>query len=680
MTELAASLQAALDGRWAHVRNEIRAADPRRFGPPEEELGREAYRARTTAQLLELAKEPWARDGLPQSMGGTGDFGASVTAFETLGHGDLSLWVKAGVHFGLYGGALANLGTERHHTAYLESLLDMSVPGCFAMTETGHGSDVQHLLTTATYERSTDEIVVHTPTVMGRKDYIGNAARDARVAAVFAQLTTDAGSHGVHCVLVPIRDAEGEAMRGVTIEDCGPKAGLPGVDNGRLTFDRVRVPRTNLLNRYGDIDEQGVYSSPIGNENRRFFTMLGTLVRGRISVAGGAGAATRTALTIATRYAEHRRQFEAPGARREVAILDYRAHQRKLLPAIATSYALACAQNQLVEQMHEIQTLGHAASERAQRELEARAAALKVVSTSHATAAIQMAREACGGAGYLDENRLPALKADTDVFTTFEGDNTVLLQLVAKGLLTEFQESFGDLQTLGRIRFGARVFADAVLERTATRSLVSRIIKTAPSRDSDNAELDRGRQLELFLDRERHLLEGVAMRLQKATRPGADQFAVFNAAQDHLIAAARAHTDRIVLEAFVTTIDRCADHEARVLLNTVCDLYALTTIEANRAWYLEHDRLSPGHSKAVVAGVNRLCGELRPRARVLVDGFGLSDEWLGTRLLEPLTDLGPLGSGADLVPWPRLDQAAGERSGRCPSRRSSVSTSKEQVP
>ncbi len=225
MTDLATSLQSVLDGRWAHVRNEIRAADPRRFGPPGEELGREEYCAYTSAQLRELAKEPWARDGLPESMGGTGEFGASVTAFETLGHGDLSLWVKAGVHFGLYGGALANLGTERHHTAYLGSLLDVSVPGCFAMTETGHGSDVQHLLTTATYDLSTDELVVHTPSVTGRKDYIGNAVRDARMAAVFAQLVTDAGSHGVHCVLVPVRDADGTVLPGVTIEDCGPKAG-----------------------------------------------------------------------------------------------------------------------------------------------------------------------------------------------------------------------------------------------------------------------------------------------------------------------------------------------------------------------------------------------------------------------------------------------------------------------
>ena len=56
-----------------------------------------------------------------------------------------------------------------------------------------------------------------------------------------------------------------------------------------------------------------------------------------------------------------------------------------------------------------------------------------------------MCREACGGAGYLPENRLPQLKADTDVFTTFEGDNTVLLQLVAKGLLTGYRDAFGSL-------------------------------------------------------------------------------------------------------------------------------------------------------------------------------------------------------------------------------------------
>ena len=69
------------------------------------------------------------------------------------------------------------------------------------------------------------------------------------------------------------------------------------------------------------------------------------------------------------------------------------------------------------------------------------------MATWHATATIQACREACGGAGYLAENRLTTLKADTDVFTTFEGDNTVLLQLVAKGLLTELPRATSALST-----------------------------------------------------------------------------------------------------------------------------------------------------------------------------------------------------------------------------------------
>src|SRR6478672_7076890 len=86
-----------------------------------------------------------------------------------------------------------------------------------------------------------------------------------------------------------------------TTANCHYKGGLPGVDNGRIQFDHVRVPRENLLNKYADVAEDGTYSSPIENPNRRFFTMLGTLIRGRVTVGGSAGAAARVALDIATR-------------------------------------------------------------------------------------------------------------------------------------------------------------------------------------------------------------------------------------------------------------------------------------------------------------------------------------------------------------------------------------------
>src|SRR6202011_2251818 len=79
------------------------------------------------------------------------------------------------------------------------------------------------------------------------------------------------------------------------------------------------------------------------------------------------------------------------------------------------------------------------------RPIETLAAGIKAFSTWNAVHTIQVGRESCGGEGYMYVNRFAALKADTDIFTTFEGDNTVLMQLVAKGLLTDFQDHFGDL-------------------------------------------------------------------------------------------------------------------------------------------------------------------------------------------------------------------------------------------
>ena len=272
--------------------------------------------------------------------------------------GNLSLMVKAGVQWGLFGGAVQALGTDRHHERYLPAIMSLELPGCFAMTETGHGSDVQHLRTTAVYDPDSEEFVVHTPHESARKEYIGNAARDGRMAVVFAQLITAGEGHGVHALMVPIRDESGAPLPGVRIEDCGRKAGLNGVDNGRLTFDRVRVPRENLLNRYGDVAADGTYSSPIGSSGKRFFTMLGTLIRGRVSVAGTAMTAAKLALEIALRYGSARRQFDRPGTDEETVVLDYLGHQRKLLPKLARTYALHFAQEQLVATLHEVQGSG----------------------------------------------------------------------------------------------------------------------------------------------------------------------------------------------------------------------------------------------------------------------------------------------------------------------------------
>jgi acyl-CoA oxidase len=648
--DLAADVRATLDGRWAGVRDTVRERlGTAEWATPTAPLPIAASRERTTAQLIRLLAEPWIAAGFSAEPDEPGDVGSSLTAFECLGHVDLSLFVKTGVQVGLFGGAVAGLGTERHHREHLADIANGTLLGCFAMTEVGGGSDVANLETTATYDPATDEIVVHSPGPGATKDYIGNAAKDGTLAAVFAQLVVDDGggprSHGVHCVLVPIRDGSGRALPGVTLGDCGAKIGLPGVDNGEISFDQVRVPRANLLDRFGSITDDGAYTSPIESDGRRFFSMLGTLVRGRVSVGGAAGSATRNALTLAVRYASAREQFTRPDGESGIRLLEYATHRRRLLLPLARSYALALATNELVEDLHELTTQraggpdagggGNAGApdESAVRRLEERAASLKVANTAHATRTIQECREACGGAGYMWENRFGALKADSDIFTTFEGDNTVLLQLVAKGLLTQYKDSFDSFDTRSMMLFAARNVAESFVERAFGGSIVQRLVAGAPGRDADNALEDRGGQLAIFEDREEHTVATLAARMRALQGAASDPVDALGAVQPHMVAAAWAHIDRLLLEAMAAAVES-GTGPGRELLGRVCDLFVYSTVEDNASWFLEHGRISAAQSKAITTRVDELCAELAPHALTLVDAFGVADAWVDCPLLE----------------------------------------------
>lgn len=583
------------------------------------------YREQVLDWAKRLAADGHTTLGFPQEYGGEGDIGGSIAAFETLAHGDLSLLVKCGVQFGLFGGAILHLGTKVHHDAYLADIASLKLPGAFAMSETGHGSDVQSVRTTASYDHGTRAWVLQTPTERDRKDWIGNAARHGRMAVVFAQLLIGPENHGVHAFVVPLRDGKGKVVDGVRIEDCGHKLGLNGVDNGRIYFDGLRIPRTNLLDRYASVAEDGRYTSPIENPTRRFFTMLGTLVQGRVSVAGGGLTVSKVALTTAIRHGLARRQFGPPDGGEEVPLLDYRAHQRRLFPLLARTYALHFIQREMVRDLDAVFS-GSEQDEDARRHLETKAAGVKAFATWHAIESIQTGREACGGLGYLTSSGFGAHKADAEIFATFEGDNTVLLQLVAKSLLTGYREEFGDLDPLGMAGFIAAQVIERFVERSAVRELWGRIWDDiTPSSEEDGDLSRREYQLALFAWREDHVLSSVARRLKGGIDEGYDPFAVFNACQDHVLVAARSHIDRQILEAFNRGVEECGDERARALLDRVCDLYALTVIEQHRGWYQEHGRISSTRSKAVIRNVNRLCDELRPHAGTLVDALRVPD-------------------------------------------------------
>ncbi len=605
-----AAMTDLLDAPYAELRRRVRTLlrDPV-FAVEAPPADTATYRDLVYRRCKRLARQGLGALAYSEKYGGAGDVEQFVAAFETLAYGDLSLVVKFGVQFGLFGVSVEQLGTRKHHEQYLQAIGRMELPGCFAMTELGHGSNVRELETVARYDREAEEFVINTPSEAARKEWIGNAAAHGRMATVFAQLEIEGEPYGVHAFLVPIRDPSGHPMPRVRIADCGHKMGLNGVDNGRLWFDRVRIPRENLLDRFAQVDADGSYHSPIPSSTKRFFTMLSTLVGGRIGVAATSLSAGKVGLVIAVRYGDRRRQF-GPKDEPEVPILDYLSHQRRLLPLLANAYALHFALGALRRRFARERGV-----EASMHQIEGLAAGLKAFCTWNTTDTLQTARECCGGQGYLTANRLPQLKADTDVFTTFEGDNTVLLLQVAKGLLSEFRQEFQDMNFFGMVRYLAGEAKTRVQEQNP---LVTR------RADREHLRSDAF-QRSAFAQREQDLVQSAARRLKHRIDEGMDTYEAFIACQDHLLTMAEAHIEHVLLDRFLNAVAACEDEALRAVLEPLADLFALHHLERHRGWFQEAGYMEGAKSKALRAEVNALCREIRPMAVDLVNAFAVPD-------------------------------------------------------
>jgi acyl-CoA oxidase len=605
-----ATMSKLLDGNYADTIRKVKAiiSDPEfRYVEPGD---LDVYREKVLEWCKLLADQGFGAMAFPKEHGGQGDMGKYFAIMEALSYHDLSLVIKFGVQFGLWGMSVYFLGTEKHHKKYLKDIGTLELPGCFAMTETNHGSNVKGIETTATYDHATKTFTIHTPYENARKEYIGNAAKHGQMATVFAKLILEGKDYGVSAFVVPLRDKGGKTLKGITIKDCGRKMGLNGVDNGVIYFDNVIIPKENMLDRFAAVSDEGKFTSPISSDNRRFFTMLGTLVGGRIGIPRSGLAASKSGLTIAIRYGDQRKQFGPEGGT-EVPILNYRTHQRRLMPLLANAYALHFSLQYLTERFLK-------RTEEEMQEIEALAAGLKSFATWNTTATLQECRECCGGKGYLSENRIEVLKNDSDVYTTFEGDNTVLMQLVAKSRLTEFKQEFSNMNVFTILNY----VADQA--KTSLTELNPIIIRNT---DEEHL-LDPEFQLNAFAYRERDILTSAAKRLKRHIDDGMDSFDAFNVCQHHLVEVGFAYIERIILEKFIEQIENTTDAGCKAVLKKLCDLFALSQISKNRGWYLEQGYMEAVKTKAIRKLVNQLCWDVRQEAVPLVNAFNIPDACL----------------------------------------------------
>jgi acyl-CoA oxidase len=623
-----AALGEKLLGRWKDVRLASRELMKRDAFHQIPGQSMAEHRERVLGQLKLLVDERTVLRAFPKRLGGLDDHGGNLAQFEEIAIADPSLQIKSGVQWGLFAAAIMHLGTEHHHDNFLPGAMSLAVPGAFAMTETGHGSDVASIGTTATYDPKTDEFVIDTPFRAAWKDYLGNAALHGQAAVVFAQLIVGDVNHGVHALYVPIRDGK-DFLPGIGGDDDGLKGGLNGIDNGRLHFTGVRVPRTNLLNRYGDVDENGVYTSSIASAGRRFFTMIGTLVQGRVSLDGAAVVASKLAMKIAITYGSERRQFADGPHGEEIVLLDYQRHQRRLLTRLATTYAMSFAHERLLETFHAVFS-GERATDADRQELETLAAALKSFSTWATLDILQESREACGGAGFLAENRLTHLRQDFDIYVTFEGDNNVLLQLVAKRLLADYAKQFKNADAAAIAGVVAAQVGEVAINRSGLRSFVQSVADFGSRARSIGYVRGPDAQRQLLTDRVHTMVAEIAGRLKGVAKlPPLEAAALFNANQNELIEAAYAHAELLEWEAFTDAVDATADPGTKQVLTWLRDLFGFTLIEKHAAWYLINGRLSTARAIAITDYIDdRLLPRLRTHALDLVDAFGFAPEHL----------------------------------------------------
>jgi len=312
------------------------------------------------------------------------------------------------------------LFTPEQQAYWLPRCADWRVIGCYAQTELGHGSNVRALETTATFDVSTDEFVLVTPTLTATKFWPGTMGKTATHAMVIARLRTPdrSGSsiggfidQGVHNFIVPLRDRTTHApLPGVITGDIGPKLGFNNMDNGFLQLRNVRVPRANMAARLAHVTSDGEYVATADPTATKLAGLTMTAVRS--SIIQGAGLALAQACTVAVRYSVVRKQGYNENGTDEHSVFEYPTQRQRLLPLLAKSYCFwvaGLAVGKLMAGTEALVKEGARVPSAMLAELHATSSGLKAYCTGVAGDGIETCRRACGGHGYLQASGLPPL-------------------------------------------------------------------------------------------------------------------------------------------------------------------------------------------------------------------------------------------------------------------------------
>lgn len=545
----------------------------------------------------------------------------------------LSEATPLGMHYRMFTPTIREQGTPEQHKLFLERANRFEIIGCYAQTELGHGSNVRGLETTATWNPEDKTFTINSPSLTASKWWIGSLGKVANHAVVMAQLVIKGKTYGPHPFIVPIRDLKThEPLENVHVGDIGPKFGFNTMDNGFLLLNNVKVPHVNMLARFSRVDpETSKYIRPPTPA-----LVYGTLTYVRSTIVLEAGSVLARGVTIATRYCAIRKQFQDLDAKasevEENQVLNYTMVQFRLLPLLAATFALHFTGRSMITLYEENQKRLAAAdsppsSDSKRRpgpeeltpgtdllaDLHSTSCALKALSSTVAAEGLEVCRRACGGHGYSSFSGIGSYYADYLPTVTWEGDNYMLTQQVARYLLKS---------------------ARAVLSGKAADNDTTRFLRVFLKRQDVGAAFD-------VLGSDQELVDAFAWRVAYLTfdalKKRDEEKQPWNSLLVDFYRLSTAHAQYMVVKSFKDALDSGATtsglgSETVGVLHTLFRLFALHTLEKESSEFFSSAATTIKQIALARKQVMKLLEEVRPHAVRLVDAWKFPDWQLDSSL------------------------------------------------
>ncbi|XP_047527572.1 probable peroxisomal acyl-coenzyme A oxidase 1 [Vanessa atalanta] len=516
-----------------------------------------------------------------------------------------------GLHYIMFMPAIINQANDEQQAQWLERAWNCNIIGSYAQTELGHGTFIRGLETTATYDASTKEFVLHSPTLTSYKWWPGGLGQAANYCIVVAQLYTNGKCYGVHSFVVQVRDEEThEPLPGIKVGDIGVKFALNSVNNGFLGFDNFRIPRNQMLMKHAQVLEDGTYV-----KSRNSKLNYGAMVFVRVVIVFDMVNYLSKASIIAVRYSAVRRQSQRKSGEPESQILDYLTQQNKLFIAIAASHALRISANKLWDTFNTINTELLGGNLDRLPELHALACCLKAVSTSDTASFVERCRLACGGHGYMLSSNLPLTYGLVTAACTYEGENTVLLLQTARFLAKTWQQvASGESKLTPTVEY----------------------LKTASSKNIPEKWVNSVENIvNAFQIISVRKISSCMENMQRRVSSGSSFEDAWNMSSIQLTSSAEAHCRVIILMSFYEEMQTCAKNvspELRIVLNQLMELYSVYWALEKLSDLMQYTLVTSEDVESLQAWYEDTLRKLRPNAVGLVDAFDIRDEVLQSTL------------------------------------------------